>query len=279
MKRAALTASIFVAGALLALSGVAAPPKAAGEPPTVSSLRTLLEKELHWGMSHQEVIDVYNNVGGYFDREYAPQIGKLQPGVVMSQLEADRENRKANFARGFSLFLDTPTGYDLTPLHREYTYKNEEGVEPIFKDGKKRYFFYIKDRLWKIYDEIPLKADSPLGATFQAVVTKLTALLGQPPRTRPGAAPQDPEATTADWQDATTHLRVVDRSNEHLVGVVLEDKATLNSLPTLRANKATDPFAIDPAIAAVTKSGVTDPNAAKTAKTADAGAGKPTKKP
>jgi hypothetical protein len=272
MKRAALTASILVAGALLAFAGIAAPPKGTADPPTVSSLRSLLEKELHWGMPHQEVIDAFNNVGGYFDREYAPQIGKLQPGVAMSQLEADRENRKANFARSFSLFLDTPTGYDLTPLHSEYTYRNEEGIEPIFKDGKKRYFFYIKDRLWKIYDEIPLKADGPLGGTFKDAVTKLSGLLGQPPRIRPSAAPKDPELTTADWQDATTHLRVLDRSGEHLVAVVLEDKATLNSLASLRANKPVDPFAIDPSISAVTKGGISDPNAAKAAAKADAGA-------
>jgi hypothetical protein len=274
MKRAALTASILVAGALLAFAGIAAPPKGAADPPTISSLRSMLEKELHWGMSHQEVIDVFNNVGGYFDREYAPQIGKLQPGVAMSQLEADRESRKANFGRSFALFLDTPTGYDLTPIHNEYTYRNEEGIEPIFKDGKKRYFFFIKDRLWKIYDEIPLKADGPLGGTFKDVVTKLSGLLGQPPRIRPSAAPKDPELTTADWQDATTHLRVLDRTSEHLVAVVLEDKATLNSLATLRANKPTDPFAIDPSISAVTKGGISDPNAAKAAAKADAGAPK-----
>lgn len=274
MKRAVLTASILVAGVLLAFAGIAAPPKGAGDPPTVSSLRSLLEKELHWGMSHQEVTDVFNNPGGYFDREYAPQIGKLQPGVAMTQLEADREGRKANFARAFALFLDTPTGYDLSPVHSEYTYRNEEGIQPIFKDGKKRYFFYIKDRLWKIYDEIPLKGEAPLGKTFQEVVTKFNGLLGQPARIRPGGASQDPELTTADWQDGTTHLRVVDRSGEHLVGVVLEDKTTLNSLATLRANKPVDPFAIDPSISAVTKGGISDPNAAKNMKAADAGAPK-----
>jgi len=276
MKRAAITVAILVAGALLAFAGIAAPPKA-GDPPTVSSLRTLLEKELHWGMSHQEVIDVYNNVGGYFDREYVPQLGKLQPGAAMSALEADREGRKASFARGYAIFADTPTGYDLTPLHNEYTYRNEEGVAPIFKDGKKRFYFFIKDRLWKVYDEIPLKAEGSLGASFQDAVNKLNGLLGQPARVRPGKGAGDPEMTTADWQDQTSHLRLVDRSGEHVVGVVLEDKATLNSLATLRANKAVDPFSIDPSIAALTKTGVTDPNAAKVAAKPDAGAGKAAK--
>jgi hypothetical protein len=73
-------------------------------------------------------------------------------------------------------------------------------------------------------------------------------------------------------------LSAIDRSSEHLVVIVLEDKRTLANLATLRSNKPQDPFAIDPSIAAVTKGGVTDPNAAKdphAAKkaAADAGAG------
>ena len=108
MKRAkgvTLAVVLFAGGisVLVAASGAAAPPTGAhgavGDAPTVSSLRTLLEKDLHWGLSHQEVTDAYNNPGGYFDREYAPQLGKLQPGVVMQQLEADRDSRKASFMR------------------------------------------------------------------------------------------------------------------------------------------------------------------------------------
>ena len=49
---------------------------------------------MHWGMSHTEVTDVYNKLNGLFDREYAPLLAKLQPGVDMQQLEADRENLK-----------------------------------------------------------------------------------------------------------------------------------------------------------------------------------------
>jgi hypothetical protein len=272
MKRAkgvTLAVVLFAGGisVLVAASGAAAPPTGAhgvGDAPTVSSLRTLLEKDLHWGLSHQEVTDAYNNPGGYFDREYAPQLGKLQPGVVMQQLEADRDSRKANFMRAFSPFLDTPTGYDLTPLHGEYSYRNEEAVQPLFKDGKKRYFFYMRDKLWKVYDEIPLKADGPLGASYQEAVTKMNALLAVSGRSRHADMnTHDPDSPTTDWQDASTHLRVVDRSGEHLVGVVLEDRATLNSLASLRKNKPIDFSAIDPSIAAVTKGGISDPSAVR----------------
>ncbi len=280
MKRVILAACVLIASAMLAITGLAAPPKAGPDAPVVPSLGAFWQKGLHWGMSHQEVTDAYNNPDGLFDREYAPLLGKLQPGPKMQDLEADKENRKVNFARSFTPFGETPTGYDVTALHNEYSYRNEEGVQRLFKDGKTRYFFYIKDRLWKMYDEVPLKADSPFGATFQDAVNKLNTMLGVPARVRPPDASQGLERTTADWQDPLTHLRLIDRSHEHVLAIVLEDKRTLANLATLRANKATDPFAIDPSVAAVTKGGISDPNAAKGpgGNAPDGGAGKSSKK-
>ena len=44
----------------------------------------------------------------------------------------------------------------------------------VDKDGKRRYLFFFGsppgERLWKIYDEIPLKAGGPLGATYSEAV-------------------------------------------------------------------------------------------------------------
>lgn len=256
-----IVAGFVVAGSFaLAATGLAA----SGDAPVVSSVSPLMQKEIHWGMNHLEVTEEFNKPTGLFDREYAPQLAKLQPGAQMDEVESERDNRKANFARSYTEFLNSPTGYDVSALHDEYTYNNGEAVQRLLKDGKTRYFFYIKDRLWKIYDEIPLKSDGALGGTFQSAIGKLQALLGAAPRMRAADSAQGVDRPTADWQDSSTHLRVVDRSSEHLVGVVLEDKRTLANLASLRSNKAADPFAIDPSIAAVTKHGVSDPNAAQT---------------
>ena len=77
-------------------------------------------------------------------------------------------------------------------------------------------------------------------------------------------------ATTVDWKDGSSHLRVVDRSGERVVAVVMEENGTLGNLQALRPNKAEDPTAIDPTIAAVTKGGLSDPNAGKAAGSASA---------
>ncbi len=285
MKRAVVAISVLTAGAALAASVVAAPPSqsakggshaVASEAPVVQNLGGLEKtmKGLRWGLTHDEVTDAYNKTGGLFDQEYAPQLMHVQPGYEQQQLEADRDNRKVNLERSYTRFGDTPTGYDTTPLKNEYTYRNDEALQKLFKDGRQRYLFYIKDKLWKIYEEVPLKAEGPLGATFQDAVAKLNAAMVVPARIRPVDSSQGLDRTTADWQDRTTHVRALDRSNEHLLGLVLEDRNTLANIASLRSTKAVDPFAIDPSIAAITKQGISDPNAGRDAKAGDAGAGK-----
>jgi hypothetical protein len=279
MKRVALAASVVAAAALLAVTVVAAPPKGAkgGDAPTAQTLGGLEKnlKDLHWGMTHDEVNEAYNKPGGLFDQEYAPQLVHEQPGVAQQQLEADRDNRKVNLERSYTRFLDTPTGYDNTAIKSEYTYRNDEALESVYKEGRRRFFFFIKDKLWKVMDEMPLKAEGPLGGTFQDAVGKLNAAIGVGARIRPADQSQGLDRTTADWQDSKTHVRALDRSGENIVAIVLEDKGTVANLSMLRTAKPVDPFAIDPSIAAVTKHGVTDPNAARDRNAnADAGTGK-----
>src|SRR5580698_5683859 len=138
MNRVLLAASLAVCAVVASgMMAVAAPPRGPADPPTVNSLASLMVKDVTWGMSHTQVTDVYNRLNGLFDREYAPLLAKEQPGVDMQQLEADRDNRKANFERSFTPFVSTsPTGYDVTALHLEYTYNNQESVQRLFKDGK-----------------------------------------------------------------------------------------------------------------------------------------------
>jgi hypothetical protein len=288
MKRVALPiggAAISVALILGVLASASSKVSAAKPPPTstqsdaptAASLASLLEG-FKWGTTHLDVTRIYNQNGGLFDQEYNPQLAKMQPGVRMQALEADRENRKSAFANSFLEFKDTPTGYDATNLKGEYTYRNHEEIMNLEKDGKRRYFFYIGappgERLWKIYDEIPLKDKGALGGTFQDAVTKLNAALSVGGRVRAADPSSGVMFTTADWQDAASHLRAIDRSFEHIVGVVLEDRQTLGAINQLRANKAEDPLAMDPSISAITKGGVSDPSAGRN----KADAGTPKKK-
>jgi len=64
-----------------------------------------------------------------------------------------------------------------------------------------------------------------------------------------------------EWQDGSSHLRAVDRSNERLVGITVEEQNTFRNIAQLRPNKLDDPMTLDPSIALVTKGGISDPNA------------------
>jgi hypothetical protein len=179
----------------------------------------------------------------------------------MQALEAERDAKKSAFAASWVEFKDTPTGYDQTGIKDEYTYRNKESIMYVDRSARRRYFFFIGDRLWKIYDEVTLS--DQVGKTFAEAVAKLNAQLGTNGRVRAADAAQGLAQTTVDWQDATTHLRLVDRGAS-VFGQAFEEKNTLGNLAQLRSAKIEDPFAVDPSISAATRGvGRSDPNASK----------------
>jgi len=247
----------------MAGNGHHAQTQAVSDPPTVSTLAGSLEA-FRWGMTHADVARVMNQTGGVFDRDYNAQLARMQPGVAMQDVEAERDNRKRAFEQSWVKFEDVPTGFDNTHIKGEYTYRNHESVMYVDRGGKRRYFFFIGtspgERLWKIYDDIPLKQGGLLGATFQQAVTKLNVQFSTPGRIRAANPMGGLAHTTADWQDGNTHLRAEDLGDGN-VAVVMEERSTLGNLAQLRVNKEVDPLAMDPSIAAVTRGGISDPNA------------------
>ncbi|MGO8995491.1 MAG: hypothetical protein ACLQVI_19445 [Polyangiaceae bacterium] len=256
-------------------SGVARADGAAVDAPTVSTLAPMRDG-FKWGITHLDVITAFNKPGGVFDQDFDPLLRRAQPGVQQQALEADRDNKKAAIERSYLRFV-TPTGYDSTGIKGEYTYGNNEAIVFVERQAKKRYFFFMgaepNERLWKIYDEIPLSEAGPLGKTFTEAVNRVQGILGVAGRARPQDPASGIDFMTVDWQDGQTHLRVIDRG-KNLVGVVLEERATLNALPQLRANKAEDPMAMDPSIAAATRGSISDPSHLGTAPSASASAKK-----
>ena len=245
-----------------------------GEPPVVQTLADFQEG-LRWGMSHADVQKMFTQNGGVIWTDFDERLKKARVGPEQTAIEAEREQAKAAFGRSYIEFKDTPTGYDATGIKGEYTYKNRESLMWINRQGKKRYFFFINDRLWKVYDEVPLADDGKWGKSYLDAVNQINAKLGAQGRVLGANPDKGINATTVDYRDGSSHLRVVDRSGEHLVGIALEDSGTLSNLASLRSNKPDDPNAIDPTVAAVTKGGLSDPNAAP----AGASSAKPGTKP
>lgn len=233
-----------------------------GEAPQVASLASFTEG-LKWGMSHAELTKLYTQTNGVIWKDYDEKLAKARVGPEQTALEAEREQVKAAFSRSYIEFKDTPTGYDTTGIRDEYTYKNKESLMWIQRQGKKRYFFFINDRLWKMYDEVPLAEGGPMGKAYLDAVNILNAQLNAQGRVQGADPAKGISATTVDWKDGASHLRAVDRSGDRVVGIVVEESSTVANLAALRPNKPTDPNEIDPSITAVTKgTNRSDPNAA-----------------
>jgi hypothetical protein len=245
------------------------------EPPVVGTLSAFTEGT-KWGIGHVELTKLFTQTGGILWKDYDEKLTKARVGPDQVALEAEREQVKAAFTRSLVEFKDTPTGFDTTGIRGEYTYRNKESVMSIERKGKKRFFFFINDRLWKMYDEVPLADGGPLGKTFAEAVAKVNAQLNAKARMENADAAKGIVANTATWKDGASRLRLVDRTRDKLVGVVVEESSTLAKLDALRPNKPVNPEELDPSIKAVT-SGVNrvDPNAAQTTAAPPASSKKP----
>jgi hypothetical protein len=230
-----------------------------------------------WGTSRRQVLDVYVRGGGLIDQKFEPQLAKANPSA-QKDLEAARTmDRDAASSQELFEFDDKPNGLDATFLWKSREYSKANG-ETCFKASGGlgvgaidprivRYFFFFggnadTQRLWKVYEELPLGANSPFGADFQDAVNKLSATFGTIGRLRTAGQGEGLASTQIDWQDDYVHVRLVERPDSpRVVGFVVEDRKTFESLASLRVNKPEDPFALDPSVAGATTGGISDPNA------------------
>lgn len=219
-----------------------------------------------WGLSRAKVEERTDKRGGLIFEKYDPMLARSQPGRVMEGINADRARDFDAFRGSFTPLLSSrPTALDNTFLHGEFSYDNKEAVQTLNVDGLARYFFYFVDisgteKLWKVYDEEKLGEGSALGKTFQEAVTNVNILLAAPAAIWKADSSKGINGTTAVWQDAMSRLRLIDRGRG-VVGIVLDERATLQRLSGLRTAQTNNPFEMDPAIKAATAGPVSDPNA------------------
>lgn len=226
----------------------AAPARPADAPMTKKTI-ALTPKGIAWGMSPKQVAAVIDKM---LDEAYAPRYKATSPGVKMRALDAELAEEKNAFRRSRIDFGSLPTGVDATPLKGEYTYLNKESMMTLSRDGMKRHFFFIQEKLWKIIDEHTLGEGNPRGKDFQSAVVQLAKSFGVAGR----VIPPDPEkgryVTEVDWKDAATHFRAIERGGD-AIAFAYEDLVTLSSLDSLRPNKPADANAIDPAVASAVR--------------------------
>jgi hypothetical protein len=217
------------------------------------------------GMTVNEVIDFYNKV---LDQDYVEIYKRTPIGPKMKEVDAALADQKQAFVRSEVVFGNLPTGIDNSPLKGEYTYKNNETMMSLTRQGVTRYFFFWNKRAWKFYDATPLKkegdpgAPTYLGASYKDAVGILTKRFGVAGRVLAEDPAHGRNATEVDWADTTVQVRAIDRSSENIVGLVFQERTTADRMVAIRAGQKGDEGGIDPTITAITKpGGAVDPNA------------------
>lgn len=205
--------------------------KPSAEAPSLPTPITLSPEKLTFGMSPKEVGVVYESV---IDADHLKELQDSQPGVQMDTLLAQIAEYKRIFKRSLLEFSKINSKWDSTALAGEYTYDNKEAMMLYSYKGKTRYFFFIRDKLYKVVDEIKLSDKSRYGADFKAATDILNKRLGIEGRVRPSDPAQGRTHQEVDWRDANTHLRAMEWGDGKL-GLAYEDNATLANLATLRA--------------------------------------------
>ncbi len=262
----------------------AAPPK--GKPaapskpaPTVKNALKAVPEGFRLGMSVAEVEAFYDKV---IDRDFVALYKKASIGPQMRALDAQLVEQKAGYKRSKIEFGNLPTGVDNTPLRGEFRYKNSEMMMTLARSGVTRYFFFAQGRLWKFYDALPLAQGAEGGdkggaaivglndwceddcgkwTSFKGVADYWKEDLGVPGRCQAPDPAQGRSYTECDWMDGATHVRVIDRSDEKLVGFVMEDRGTADRMAAFSAAHKGGDDALDPSIQNVTRPGsVVDPN-------------------
>lgn len=230
--------------------GRVAKPAPPAEAPEVKQPISLNPEGLQFGMDFRAVATVYDKL---LDKEYVPLYRKVQPGPSMTALDAELQEKKLAFRRSRVDFGTLPTGIDQTALAGEYGYKNDESLMSFKQGGRTQFFFFFQGKLWKVYEEVRLGEGSEFGATFKDAVTVLGAKLGAEGRVRDADPTEGLKLPEADWVDAKTRVRAIDRSYENVLGVVYEERETAKALAAIWKANQTDPNAIDPAVLAVTR--------------------------
>jgi hypothetical protein len=244
-----LAAASVTSDALAQKKTKTAAPATPADPPTAKKTIAYDLAGVTFGQTTKQVIAAVEKI---LDEDYKPLYAKVSPGVKMKQLDAALAEEKSAFSRSAIKFDKLPVALDSGPLKGEYTYNNKELKMELTRKGVTTHFFFIQDKLWKLYFEHKLGEKEAAGKDFADATSKLTKDLGIAGRALAADADKGRHLAEVDWKDAKSHLRLVDRGSS-VVAFVYEDNATLGNLATLRVNKPAATNDIDPAVAAITR--------------------------
>lgn len=175
------------------------------EPAPLEKSPKLKPAGLSWGLSPKKVADIYDKV---IERDYLPRYKEVEPGIQEERLKEEIATRKRVFRQSFSEFDHPPGSFDGSPFEGEYGYYNKEGFMKIERNGRWRYLFFWKSKLYKVIDVYKLGEKEKWGESFDKAVAKVEKALGSEGRKRQANEEEGRFHDEVDWADGKTHFRV-----------------------------------------------------------------------
>jgi hypothetical protein len=267
--------AVAIAGGVAPSSVEAAPKKPAATKDVPLKVNASLKPKLDariapfsWGMSSA---DALKQVDKMIDEAYAKKTEKAYNPKIVTSLEKAKEKDKKKARDSIVEFTGSGlSGYEIKAPH-EFTYKNGESALAVSRPSGvgERMLFFMKDRLWKVFDVVPLgvasavKPDADDLSIFNfdtakgwddAVKAQTTDF--SDPGKAIGVNVMTPSwfgtlgaiPLTHVWSDGKTQVRLVDYTTREdmttkAVAIAYEQTEMLDQLPTFRVNvekKTTD---------------------------------------
>jgi hypothetical protein len=206
-------------------------------------------KDMRMGMSPKELIKLYEKV---IDADYLPKFQEVEPGIQMDRLKTEVDQKKEDFKTSLVAFDEPPSSYDGTDFVGEFTYGNGEAAMKINRKDRRRHYFFIKKKLWKIIELVPLGEGSKWGDDFAKAVQKLEEKFGVPGKKLAADPAAGRSYEEVEWTDAKVRFRLINYDKK--MGMSWVDKDTEGRLAELRTQKGEKKEELDKSVKDVLRS-------------------------
>jgi hypothetical protein len=185
--------------------------------------------ELHWGMTKDELLKLLKKqIQAGFERRI-----KVERDVMRQDaLYQEAQDRYRRIHDNFVTFDGQKTGWDVSPIAKEFTHGNAEAMLVVTAPSSRDLYFFMRGKLWKLYRE--LAPDAPELADSDDAMTAFATRFGPGKRQRERRDETGITYPGMTWSDEATRVTAVQRGGDTCL--ILEDARVTQQLVVLRHN-------------------------------------------
>ena len=182
---------------------------------------------VRWGMSKADVLKVLKQ---QIRDEFEKRIKVERDIMRQDALYQEAQDRARRLSENHVSFDGQKTGWDVSPISREFTHGNRETMLVVTQRHSRDMYFFIQGRLWKWYREYSPQALNVEGADEALAVLRERFGAGKAQEERVNDSEVAYLGTT--WSDGSTRASAIQRGADTCL--ILEDQRTIDQLAVLR---------------------------------------------